>query len=103
MIKAGESVPAAKGLDAKLRPIWRAMPIYPAALKEEKIAGRAEVEFVIDRTGRARVPKILSATRDEMGWAAATAISQWLFEPPTRGGEPVDVRVRIPLDFNPGA
>jgi len=101
-LKAGEAVSSAKGLDGKLKPLWRAMPVYPSALKAESASGRGEVEFIIDRTGRARAPKITSATHEEFGWAAATAISQWVFAPPTRGGEPVDVRVRIPLDFSPG-
>lgn len=100
-LRAGEVVPTAKGLDAKLKPLWRAVPVYPTALKTEKVSGRGEVEFIIDRTGRARAPKVLSATREEFGWAAATAISQWVFAVPTRSGEPVDVRVRIPLEFNP--
>lgn len=100
-MRAGETVASGKGLDARIRPVWRTMPILPAALKEAKVTGNAEVEFVIDRTGRARVPRVLSATQPEFGWAAATAVSQWVFDPPTRGGQPVDVRIRVPMEFKP--
>jgi outer membrane biosynthesis protein TonB len=42
---------------------------------------------------------VISATQEEFGWAAATAVSQWVFKIPLRAGQPADVRVRIPFDF----
>lgn len=99
--QAGE-IASAKGLDEKLTPIYRVAPLYPSALRlPGGPAGRAEVEFVVDREGRARLPRVVSATHEAFGWAAATAVSQWVFRSPRRGGEPVDVKVRIPVDFAP--
>ena len=92
-------IATAKGLDRPLAPIWRVGPRYPASLLAEKPAGEALVEFVIDRTGRARLPQATSASHEAFGWAAVTAISQWAFEPPLRNGEAVDVRVSIPVTF----
>ncbi len=57
------------------------------------------LEVIVDRDGRVRLPHIRSATRPEFGWAAATAVSQWLFETPLKDGKPVDVRVVIPVKF----
>jgi hypothetical protein len=45
------------------------------------------------------LPRIVTATQPEFGWSAATAITQWVFKAPHRGGEPVDVKVRIPFRF----
>lgn len=94
---------SAKGLDRPLAPLWRIPPRYPAALLAEKPTGEAMIEFVIDRTGRARLPHVVSATHEAFGWAAATALSQWVFTPPMRNGEAVDVRVSIPVKFTPPA
>ncbi len=94
-------IASAKGLDRPLAPLWRIGPRYPAALLAEKPTGEAMIEFIIDRTGRARLPLVSSATHEAFGWAAATAISQWVFEPPMRNGEAVDVRVSIPVSFSP--
>lgn len=91
------------GLDGRLTPLWRGFPGYPNALRAEAVKGEAEIEFIIDRAGRARLPRVVSATRPEFGWAAATAINQWVFARPRRGGEPTDVRVRIPVNFTPPA
>ena len=99
-LKAG-TVGSARGLDAPLQVLWRGFPVYPAVLKGDKPEGEADIEFVIDRDGRARLPRIVSATRPEFGWAAATAINQWVFAPPSRGGEPTEVRVRVPVSFAP--
>ena len=98
-MRRGE-ISGAKGLDAKLAPIYRVRPVYPDALKARGgPAGRAEIEFIVDREGRVRLPRIVTATEPELGWAAATALAQWVFTPPTRAGTPVDVKVKIPIDF----
>lgn len=96
-------IPGPSGLDARLVPLWRGFPAYPLRLKGERIAGEALVEFVIDQNGRARFPAVVTATRPEFGWSAATAISQWVFQPPRRAGKMSDVRVRIPVSFVPPA
>jgi TonB family protein len=96
-------IASAKGLDRRLQPLWRMAPRYPLGPTAVKPAGQAMVDFIIDRTGRVRLPRVASATNDAFGWAAATAVSQWVFEPPMRGGQPVDVRVSIPFSFEPPA
>jgi TonB family protein len=97
----GEGIAGPAGLDQRLTPLWRGFPVYPAALRGERLEGQAEIEFIIDRGGRARMTRVVSASREDVGWAAATAISQWVFERPLRQGEPVDVKVSIPVSFKP--
>lgn len=94
-------IDTARGLDRPLAPLWRVSPAYPPGLLAEKPSGEAQIELIIDRTGRVRLPQVISATHEAFGWAAATALSQWVFEPPMRNGEPVDVRVGIPVKFSP--
>lgn len=96
------AIGGAKGLDEKLTPLFRVQPLYPPALLAQgRPAGTAEVECIIDRTGRVRLPRIVAASDEAFGWAAATALSAWVFQAPMRAGEPVDVRVRIPFRFVP--
>jgi TonB family protein len=86
-------------LDRPLAVLFVRQAVYPAALREAGEAGEAQIEVVVDREGRVRLPQIRSATKPEFGWAAATAVSQWLFETPRKEGEPVEVRVVIPVQF----
>ena len=101
MQPGGAGVGGAGGLDARIQPIWRVRPVYPQALQVEKPIGKAMIEFIIDSDGRARLPRVVSASREEFGWAAATAVSQWVFNRPLRAGQPADVNVSIPIDFVP--
>ncbi len=91
----------ARGLDRPLNPRYQVQPPYPSQLLEQKPSGRAAIQFIVDRDGRCRMARIVSATREEFGWAAATAVEQWVFDPPRKGGKTVDVRVSIPFEFNP--
>lgn len=101
VLPGGEGVAPAKGLDRPLAVVWRGFPVYPSALVASAAKGSADVEFIIDRDGRARLPRVVSATQPEFGWAAATAVSQWVFEPPQRGGDALAVRVQISIGFTP--
>jgi TonB family protein len=92
---------SAAGLDAKPKMLARPALAYPTALFSEKIPGSANVEFVIDRVGLAQVPRVVSATRPEFGWAAVTLVNGMRFVPLTRGGKPVELRVEIPITFTP--
>ena len=91
----------ARDLDRVPAVLFRRHPAYPPELKAAKVAGDATVEVVIDRNGQACLPRIVSASDPAFGWAAATAVSQWYFESPESHGQPVDVRVAIPLHFRP--
>jgi TonB family protein len=98
-LRAGEMT-GAKGLDGKLVPIYQVRPEYPRALRAGGgPAGKAEIEFVVDREGRVRLPRVVSASHPEFGWSAATAVSQWIFNAPHRSGQPVDIKVKIPINF----
>lgn len=102
MLARKDSLRGGGDLDEKLTPLYRVAPNYPVALRTaDKPSGEAMIEFVIDRDGRARLPRIVSATHEPFGWAAATAVAQWLFRPPLRGGVATEVKVQIPFGFTP--
>jgi TonB family protein len=90
----GNAIHGGKGLDAKVVPVYTVAPVSPDGSK-----GTVVVEFVIDRDGRARLPRVVSASSQTLGWAALTAVSQWVFNAPTRGGEPTEAKVQLPVTF----
>lgn len=89
-------VPAAE-LDAPPVARFGGTPRYPARMRG--VAGQAEIEFVVDRTGRVHLPRIVSASAPAFGWAAVTAAALWEFDPPRKNGQPVDAQVRVPVEF----
>jgi TonB family protein len=96
---AADQPVSARQLDRPLFPLYRSPAVFPAGRLDAGEAGAAEIEMIIDRDGRVRLPRVRGASQPEFGWAAATAVSQWLFETPLQGGRPVDVRVMLPVEF----
>lgn len=89
----------ANELDAPLRPLSRRPPVYPSSLQNQGQAGEALIEFYIDARGDAQLPRIVSASAPEFGYAAAQAVATWRFKAPTRQGKAATVRVQVPVNF----
>jgi len=78
-------------LDQPLVPRRTVPPNYPqAALGEERVT----IEFLIDESGRVRIPVLHKGANVSLANAAADALIQWEFEPPTRQGRPAIVIAR---------
>lgn len=87
---------SAKQLDRPLEPLYLRAPVRPPGVTA---GGVAEVEATINASGRVCWPRVVKAPDPALGWAAATAVSQWYFATPRKGGQPVSVRVIIPVQF----
>lgn len=98
--RGGTTLPQVSQLDERPKAVRQASPVYPRALKDDGLTGQAEIEFVIDREGRVLFPRIVSASHEDFGWAAATAVAQWRFQAPQRHGEKVDAVMRVPVLFD---
>lgn len=95
----GKRIAELSALDAVPKPLSRRPPIYPTALEREGRPGEAVIEFYIDEKGDAQLPRIVSASAPEFGYAAAQAVNTWRFTPPRKGGKPVVARAQIPVNF----
>jgi TonB family protein len=97
--KNPDTIVRADKLDAPLTPVTRKGPVLPRSLLGNPDGGSASIEIMIDGEGKARLPRIVSATDPAFGYAAAQAAAAWTFEPPKAGGKPVVTRVQIPFHF----
>ncbi|MBP8256782.1 MAG: TonB family protein [Opitutaceae bacterium] len=95
--KKPQSIHGPDDLDDALKVSFRMPPIFPLNAKSDK--GKAVVEFILDETGRARLPRIVNSSEDVFGYAAVQAVSTWRFAAPMVGGKPAAVRVRAPFAF----
>ena len=86
-------------LDAVPQALSRRPPVYPSALADVGQPGEAMIEFYIDKNGDAQLPRIVSASAPEFGYAAAQAVATWRFEPPMQDGKAVIARAQIPVNF----
>lgn len=83
------------------RPIRVIPPVYPGVLQRKKVEGSVYLVMVIDAKGKVIAPRVESSSRTEFEQPALEAIRRWKFSPGKRGGKPVKVRVRLPLQFVP--
>lgn len=87
-------------LDAQPLPLSRRSPVFPLQVPADTTKGEAVIQFLIDKEGHARIPRVVSATDPAFGYAAVQAVGTWLFTPPLVNGKPVVTRVQIPLKFS---
>ena len=72
---------------------------YPQEARDKGIEGQVVVQFVVSETGAVRSPRVLRPIHPLLDEAALDAVRRSRFEPGTVGGEPVAVRMALPLSF----
>jgi TonB family protein len=89
-------------LDETPRRLFGSQPRYPDRLREEGIGGTVWVSFVINAAGRVEAPSLAVLYSDErrFNWEARRMLLQSRYSEPTRGDQPVRVRVFQMISFN---
>lgn len=84
------------------RPVPRVQvpPEYPEALQRAGVSGEVLVEFIVDPVGDVIAAYAVRPVHPELDAAAIAAVRQWKFQPGLRGGTAVNVRMRVPIEFN---
>jgi TonB family protein len=73
--------------------------VEPEYSQEARIQGTVVVSAIVRRDGSAEVVGVSKGLDPGLDEAAVKAISQWKFNPGTKDGEPVDVRLDIEVNF----
>lgn len=81
------------------KPAATKSPTYPSALEGSGRNGIANVEVLVKKDGSVADPVLQSADDPAFGEAAMAVIGEWTFEPATRDGAPIDLRVVVPFQF----
>ena len=86
-------------LDEQPVPINQPVPQYPPALKQAGTAGQALVEFVLLPDGSVSDARAINSTDPAFAESARAAVRQWQFKPGRLKGQPVAVRLQVPMVF----
>jgi outer membrane biosynthesis protein TonB len=68
-------------------------PLYPET-PHTSADTRVVLDFLVDETGRVRMPVLHAGNNELLARASAHALLDWRFDPPTRDGRPVIVAAR---------
>jgi TonB family protein len=99
MDKNDSFIIAAGELDKKPKPTTLISPRFPTALLDSHETGDAVIQVIINESGRACLPEIVSSSAPEFGYAAMLAVTRWRFEPPLYKGKAAVTRINIPFKF----
>jgi TonB family protein len=98
-IKKSDRIAGAGKLDSVPKALSQRKPVFPRGVPPNIDRGTATVEFLIDKDGKARLPRIKSASDPAFGHAAVQTVAHWLFEAPRAGGKTTITRVQVPVHF----
>lgn len=95
-----EQMPAYPGGMSALMEYFNKNMRYPASAKERGLQGRVTVQFVVDKDGSVKEPKVIRSIDQELDEEAlrlVKSMSKW--EPGRQNGEPVAVKFAVPVPF----
>lgn len=90
---------AEKPFDEPPMPMRTSAPNYPTQLKRDGITGMVSVSIVVNEKGEVQDAKVEKSSNPGFDQAAIDAVSKWKFKPAKKAGEPVAVKVVVPVKF----
>jgi periplasmic protein TonB len=78
--------------------VQRVEPVYPVLAKQSGIEGAVVVEALVTASGQVKDLRVASGN-SLLAAAALRAVRQWRYRPTRLNGKPVEVPIRITLDF----
>ena len=100
-VGTGRQTYAVNEVDQPVRVITQAKPRYPKTLRDNRITGDVELQYVIDTIGHAEPNsfRVIYKTREEFVEPAKEAILASVFRPAWLRGRPVRQRVQQKVFF----
>lgn len=74
-------------------------PRYPKELLSEHIGGLVRLKVLLDVNGHVTVQEVLESSRKEFEQPAIEAAEQFVYDPPTKDGKPVNTQFALPIRF----
>lgn len=75
-------------------------PEFSANSKEAFVEGVVKVSTVVTDEGKVSTCKVVSGLNAEEDRTALEALKKWTFQPGTKDGKPVNVRVTVEIEFH---
>ena len=75
-------------------------PAFSSSSKEAFVEGTVKISTVVTTEGQPTNLKVLSGLNSEEDRTAMDAVNEWRFQPGTRNGQAVKVKVTVEVDFH---
>ena len=81
------------------KPLYHPDPEYTDRARKKKINGMVLLSIVVTPDGTVRDAKVTTSLDKDLDRQALKAVSTWKFQPATKDGKPVPVRIAVETDF----
>jgi TonB family protein len=81
------------------KPLYHPNLEYTDRARKKKISGMVFLSIVVTREGTVRDPKVTTSLDKDLDRQALKAVSTWKFQPATKDGKPIPVRIAVETDF----
>jgi TonB family protein len=80
--------------------VYNPNPSYTDRARKKKIRGSVVLSIIVTDEGKVRDAKVASGLDKDLDKQALKAVGAWRFEPATKDGKPVAVRIKVEVDYN---
>lgn len=84
-------------MSAKL--LTKVPPVYPAAMKAQRIEGPVWLEVDVDQQGAVTAAEVIATPHAELTASAVAAVRQWVYQTTLLNGQPVPVRTVVRVNY----
>ena len=74
-------------------------PQYTDAARKAKVSGNVLLSLIVNESGTVRDVQVERSLRPDLDQQAIAAVSTWRFEPATKDGLPVPVKMKVEVSF----
>ena len=80
--------------------VYQPAPEYADGPRRKKIQGAVLVSMIVNADGKVRDPQVLSSLDKDLDKKAVECVSKWKFNPATKDGQPVAMRLVVQVNFH---
>ena len=82
-----------------LKPLYHPDPEYTDRARKKKISGTVLLSIVVTPEGTVRDAKVTTSLDKDLDQQALNTVNTWKFQPATKEGKPVPVRIAVEMTF----
>jgi protein TonB len=82
------------------KPVYEPSPEYAERPRKKKLQGVVLLSMIVTPEGTVRDPQVTRSLDKDLDKKALECVSKWKFEPATKDGQPVAMRIAVEVNFH---
>lgn len=82
------------------KPVYEPSPEYAERPRKKKLQGVVLLSMIVTPEGTVRDPQVTRSLDKDLDKKALECVSKWKFDPATKDGQPVAMRIAVEVNFH---